>query len=361
VSTVGLAPQKSVRLVDGMGSASRKSALCRILLALVLSLLLHFLVLLKVGIFREDGVAVTGGALRVNISPRASQPRPATEPAVKGVVATSPGPAPSLSKKPTRALSSQRGREPAPRVPEPGSTLSGQQLPADVTASMAAKALSGKPAAGVPIIGRTEPVRRVAIEFEIFSGANRQIIAEARHRYVSENAEYYGVSIEQTGNADKPSRIEISGRVTPQGLSPLLYEIQGTLPERLMALQGTTGVSSASAADVRKGRFRDGLLDRQSMLYQFMIRPPDLVGGQMWLTDGRVSELYTYRWAGFETLVIAAFGEVRALKLLLSAAQSGDDIELWLLPELHYLPVKVRYSDKQGSLIEQMAVSLEYE
>ena len=50
--------------------------------------------------------------------------------------------------------------------------------------------------------------------------------------------------------------------------------------------------------------------------------------------------------AGFDSLPITAPG--------------GETIALWLVPEMHYLPVKVRYADLRVAAIEPLAVSLDF-
>ena len=219
---------------------------------------------------------------------------------------------------------------------------------------------------GIPWMRATGPVQRVEMEFEIFSGADRQSVGTGQHSYVSENGESYGLNVRQMPQEDSagpggPWQLEISGLVNKQGLSPLLFQIKGVLPERLMSLKEVPdSLPSSASSEARNGRLPDGLLDRQSLLYQFMQVPPDEGGGKLWLSDGKTHRLYTYRVAGSEPLVIAANGEVRAMKLVLSASVSADIIELWLVPDLHYLPAKVRYIDARGGVTEQVVTSLKY-
>lgn len=191
------------------------------------------------------------------------------------------------------------------------------------------------------------------------------MVGTGRHTYTSDNGRIYGVSIQQElkaadGGQGDDWQLQISGSINRGGLSPLNFQAQGALPERLLSLKELSGDSSGVASKARKIRMPDGLLDRQSLLYQFMHKPPALAGGQMWLSDGTLHGLYTYRVAGFESLNFASQGEVQAVKLRFSSADSSETIELWLLPDLHYLPAKMRHTDKRGVVTEQVTLALEF-
>jgi hypothetical protein len=103
----------------------------------------------------------------------------------------------------------------------------------------------------------------------------------------------------------------------------------------------------------------DGILDRQSLLYQFMLVPPSNSGGKLWLSDGVKNALYSYSIAGYETLAVPPIGNVQVLKLVFSTAGSAEIIELWLIPDKRYLPAKMRHTDRLGVITEQVVMSLD--
>ena len=215
----------------------------------------------------------------------------------------------------------------------------------------------------ISLSGGRDPLMQVDIEFEVFMGPERQFSGLGRQQYVSDGAGHYGLSTSQTGpgemeGADALWRIEISGDIVPQGLSPTFFELKGTLPERLISMK-TAAMDSASSS-ARSGRIRDGILDRQSLLYQFAGNPPSPSGGKITLTDGAKYVEFFYRVDGSEILRVGALGDVRTVKLTLAVADGAEFIELWLIPERRYLPAKVRYSDEQGFVTEQSVVSLGY-
>ena len=211
--------------------------------------------------------------------------------------------------------------------------------------------------------GDREPLIQVDVEFEIYTGPERQFSGAGRQLYVSDGAGRYGLSIGQmapviTGVAEELWRLEISGDIVPQGLSPTFFELKGALPEQLMALK--IGSKNASLLPERSGRMPDGIMDRQSLLYQFAINPPSSSGGKITLSDGSKYSEYLYRLGESEMLRVGTLGDVRTIKLILTATDGNEFIELWLIPAWRYLPAKVRYSDDRGFVTEQLVVSLNY-
>ena len=244
--------------------------------------------------------------------------------------------------------------------------VAGKVAQASITASGAASDALATPdqPPGVPLPGLTGAVNRVTIEFELFSGADRQLMGAGRHLYVADDAGNYGVTINPLLKAEDPAPaatwlVSISGTISMQGLSPILFRVRGALSERLVALDGG-GRPSTLPSRPRNARMPDGLLDRQSLLYQFMVQPPELTGGELWLSDGVSHGLYTYRLAGIESFNIPSRGGVSTIKLVLSTRDSPEIVELWLIPDLHYLPAKVRYTDRQGMVTEQVVISLDF-
>ena len=102
------------------------------------------------------------------------------------------------------------------------------------------------------------PPKLVTIEFEILSGVDRKLVGSGQHRYVSESGGSYGISITQQLHTELPGQdeawqLEVSGRVTRQGLSPDLFEVRGNLPERLMTLKDVSEKPLAVPGKTRRG------------------------------------------------------------------------------------------------------------
>lgn len=331
----------------------------RIRIALVVSLSLHLVLLWQFGMLSPGLPTTQNGALQVTLLAPAAKILAPAEPQASAVAEGMPSP------QEVKVIASEPVRVNAPVVAK----IPAEPIPVAAASAASPSKLAQETEAqpnGLPRPGPAGAARRVEIEFEIFSGsgAERQSAGKGRHVYTSQNDQSFGVSIKQILKADESAQdtswqLEISGRIDRQGLSPLVYEMQGALPERLMALKEPAGSPSAFPGGRRSGRMPDGILDRQSLLYQFMLVPPSNGGGKLWLSNGTTYGLYDYRIAGYESLAIPSIGNVQTMKLVFTAADSPEIIELWLIPDKRYLPARVRYTDKLGLVTEQLVVSLE--
>lgn len=339
-----------------MNNASgRKAENRRFPIALAISLSLHAAVLWKFGMLPPGLPSTHSGPLQVRLAAPAAKSMAPVE--VQETALPEGIPAPQQ----VRVVADDPARVSVPVVPKIAA-VAATVVPAPGIAAIAPEA-AAQPA-GLPRSGPAGAARRVEIEFDIFSGADRQPMGKGRHLYVSTNDQSFGVSIKQMPKPDEATQdtswqLEISGRIDRQGLSPLVYQLQGTLPERFISLKEAAGGPALLPGSTRSGRMPDGILDRQSLLYQFMLVPPSNSGGRLWLTDGVKNSLYAYRIAGYESLSIPSVGDVQVMKLVFSTAGSAETIELWLIPDRRYLPAKMRHTDRLGVVTEQVVVSLD--
>ncbi len=344
-------------LNPGYGGADRRDR--RFLHALGASLALHLLVLFKLGFLPSTMPTTRGDILQVTLTTQAANnpdfvaPPPATDP--EGI------PSPQAVEPAAKEVAPVKAAAIAMHPAEPVAIPPAQSA---VVPQPAKEVTQSDQPAGSPRPGRIGAARRVEIEFEIFSGAERRAMGKARHLYVSQDDQSYGVSIRQApasagSGQEGPWQTEISGQVTRQGLSPWLFRTQGAVSERLMSLKEIPGNSASSANNSRSSRNPDGMLDRQSLLYQFMLVPPTDAGGKLLLTDGTTNGLYTYRVDGFELIAVGTIGNIRTMKLVLSTTASTEIIELWLIPGMNFLPAKVRHTDRLGVVTEQVVTSID--
>lgn len=339
-----------------MNTASgRKAENRRFPIALAISLSLHAAVLWKFGM-RPSGVPSThSGPLQVRLAAPAAKSMAPIEVQETALPEGLPVP------REVRIAADDPARVSVPVIPKIAAEAA-TVVPAPGIAAATPEA-AAQPA-GLPRSGPAGAARRVEIEFEIFSGADRQPMGKGRHLYVSTNDQSFGVSIKQMPRSDEAAQdtswqLEISGRIDSQGLSPLIFQMQGALPERFISLKEASGGRASLPGKTRSGRMPDGILDRQSLLYQFMLVPPSNSGGSLWLTDGVKNAIYSYRVDGYESLAIPSLGNVQTMKLVFSTAGSPETIELWLIPDKRYLPARMRHVDSLGVVTEQVVVSLD--
>jgi hypothetical protein len=100
-----------------------------------------------------------------------------------------------------------------------------------------------------------------------------------------------------------------------------------------------------------------GTQDMLSLLFQLAFAPPLGDDLTVIVTNGRKLERYAFERAGNEVISLEG-GQFHTLKILKQRKGDEDGMEVWLALEHHYLPVKIRVTDKKGSVIEQSLMAI---
>ena len=100
-----------------------------------------------------------------------------------------------------------------------------------------------------------------------------------------------------------------------------------------------------------------GTQDMLSLLFQLAFAPPLGDDLSVIVTNGRKLERYAFERAGTEVISLEG-GKFHTLKILKQRKGDEDGMEVWLALEHHYLPVKIRVTDKKGSVIEQSLMAI---
>lgn len=198
------------------------------------------------------------------------------------------------------------------------------------------------------------PASRVEMEMEIFVGSDRRFGGRAKSTYMA-SEDQYALTIEDaepdSGRGRTDWRLDISGRVRDNGLNPETYVGHGELSGRLMGLGG------AQRSPGFNGRTPDGLLDKQSLLLQFMHRSLEknstimLSSGGSYLTFDGVHQTD-------ELIELDQLGVLKTRKFLYTSRNGAEQIEVWLLAEQRNLPLRVRHRSADGDVFEQLVKAL---
>lgn len=321
----------------------------RLWVALILSLLLHLALLTKLGASSQNR-GISNHLLQVRLAtPAPLTPAPTKPEAANPIVSIKPQPETSPALKPHEKI-----------APLPTPPLNTTQKP---PAAETPRQIEQRPE--IPVPDQNAPASWVDIEFDIFSGKEKKLIGTGLQHYESDGLGQYNLSFKENNvPAEQAQRhswqLEIAGRITRRGLSPSSYQRQGNMPKQLMALDNNSATNAEDSDASQAGRMPDGILDRQSLLFQFMFSPPTETDGELSLTDGDKVVAYDYHTVGMETIEVKSQGPVRTLHVVLSGNESADTIELWLAPDFRYLPVKVRHTSSNGSVNEQLATSISF-
>ena len=191
------------------------------------------------------------------------------------------------------------------------------------------------------------PPQRVEVGYQL--ARNGTVVAEVSDRLEHDGKTYKlletwkGKGVYSLkGEATRSS----TGAVAPDGLRPRKFEDKrsGRDPK-----QHEFDSKSAAPALQRQ--------DRLSFLWTFAFAPPR-EAVTVTVADGKGTSTYVYQPAGRERVKTPA-GEFDALKLV-KKAKDGDtrSTEVWLAADRHYLPVRIAIVEKDGTRLEQVAVTI---
>lgn len=198
------------------------------------------------------------------------------------------------------------------------------------------------------------PASRVEMEMEIFVGSDRRFGGRAKSTYMA-SEDQYALSIENlepdSSRGHTDWRLDISGRVRDNGLNPEAFVGHGELSARLMGLGG------AQRSAGFNGRTPDGLLDKQSLLLQFMYLSPEK-NSTIMLSSGGSYLVFDGVHLGDELIELDQLGILKTRKFLFTSRNGAEQIEVWLLAEQRNLPLRVRHRSADGEVFEQLVKAL---
>lgn len=206
---------------------------------------------------------------------------------------------------------------------------------------------------------------RVEIRYGIFQGTGELRVGQASQRWQREGANY---TISQTSEASGLVSLFYSGRhtqhsqgeITAAGLRPGVYRVERGQPGKMESAEFDWAKQSLSFnSGQRTVSLPGGAQDLLSLLYQLALFPPE-AGKPTFLpvTNGRKLGRYGYELAGEETLALPV-GLMKTLRIARLRQEGEENTEIWLATEYHYLPVKIRHTDKQGNIVEQQAAAIQ--
>ena len=148
------------------------------------------------------------------------------------------------------------------------------------------------------------------------------------------------------------------GEVASSGLRPTTFSVERRGKKDSAAFNWTdNSVRFNGKSGEHTEAATPGTQDMLSLLFQLAFAPPLGDDLTVIVTNGRKLERYAFERAGEEVISLEG-GKFHTLKILKQRKGDEDGMEVWLALEHHYLPVKIRVTDKKGSVIEQSLMAL---
>jgi len=341
---------------------NKRSPSARLLLALVLSMLLHVLMLSGVNLEMPDWFVAHDNLDVVLLRPEPQKPikRPPQQLAVKKVIphrTAQPGPVAAPVPETTESQGQKVAETPqqlAPAEPE-------QQ--AVETATEAAH-----PAPEVEESLATRGFKHAELEYRLFRGQGSSV-GTVKYEYHQGGEGNY--SITATAEASGLVSLFVHGKyvqqseglVTSRGLRPLHFSYRrgGDANKDVTATfdWGAGKLNMENGQKFSSMPLQEGVQDQLSFMYQFMFVPP-LEQMQLAITNGKRLRTYFYQFDG-EDVLKTDIGDVRALHISKRDSDGEGKLELWLAPDYRYLPVKISQTESDGKITEQLIKQLKAE
>lgn len=210
-----------------------------------------------------------------------------------------------------------------------------------------------------------QPPHRVQMDFSVHSGSmhlgdGRDVLEHDGKQYsiVSDSKTVGLAAILYKMNIHREAR----GLVTKSGLRPLHFQEERTRkPKRAADFDWESRQLGLTDGDnVTTVALPDNSFDQTSFAYAFAFRSPDEELPPVHLTDGRKLSDYKYQMVGKEKIK-TPIGELETLHF--QKVRDVDDkrgFEVWLAVGHHYLPVQIRYIEKDGTILDSTVTAISY-
>ena len=202
----------------------------------------------------------------------------------------------------------------------------------------------------------------IETEFDVFQGESKNAVGTARITFnIDKSASY---TINSTIEAQGFTALffqnlvqESQGLVSEHGLKPNYYSYRyGNKKSQTATFDWDNGTLTMRTEKGEKlAKLETGTQDLLSFMYQFMFTPP-LEINAMNITNGKTLRNYNYRLVG-EEVIESKLGALNAIHLI-KTSTSEEKTELWLAKDYNNLPIKIRKTEKNGSVLEQLVIKI---
>lgn len=201
---------------------------------------------------------------------------------------------------------------------------------------------------------------RLDLTYDLIKGTQGLIVGRVTHhlaldgdRYrFSSTAEATGLfSLFQSGQLTQTSR----GRITAAGLQPDYFSTKRgghALEEAHFDWEHGQLLYGSTDQPPQTAPLQPGSLDFLSFLYQFALTAQPDKQFSFYMTNGRGFLRQEYEATTIED-VDTPLGPQKALLLRRTGGDGKEKVDIWLGVAQHYLPLRIRFTDKNGEVAEE--------
>ncbi len=209
--------------------------------------------------------------------------------------------------------------------------------------------------------------KKVVIDYDVRRSLGSSPVGAAKTIYLLEQDNHYSIrnEVEAKGFASLfywNKLVQISdGLITPEGLKPLNYHYQFGSKIDNLAVFDWESKKIITSANGKTSEFEilEGSQDMLSFMYQFMFEPP-LTKMKIYITNGKNFKPYDYAFVG-EEIIETEVENLLTIHIAKFNYNNEERIDLWLAKDYRYLPIKIRKTEKDGSILDQTVKKIETE
>ena len=200
--------------------------------------------------------------------------------------------------------------------------------------------------------------RKGRITYALYLGTDKFSVGKATQSWKVETDTYLLASdAETTGLVDffRPQRLRYlsQGKLTPQGLQPEKFLTSRTRRGLTEAAEarfdwGAGSLTFGNTGTPRSVALPAGSQDLISFIYQMSLVPPQPGRFRVPVTNGSRFETYDVEVLGEED-IDTPLGTLKTVLVKQVRRAGAESLEIWLAAEYRYLPVKIRFLDREGN------------
>ncbi len=250
------------------------------------------------------------------------------------------------------------GQDMAPRTDPPAA------MEADATGSGKGGG-GGEPAKGSgPSLGELWAASG-KIQYNVIRGEQNFIIGRTTHAWTHDQEHYSMETVIETSGLVgliKPFRMvqRSEGRIGPRGLQPEKFTVErdGRMRERADFDWSSAKVVLVAGERRREFSIAEGDQDVLSLMHHLSLQPEGPLKAELLVVTGKSAVRSVIENLGIEEIEVPA-GRVSAYHLGSTGHRGELKIDIWLARDYANLPVRLKITDKNGDVLDQVATGVD--
>lgn len=203
------------------------------------------------------------------------------------------------------------------------------------------------------------------IQYNVIRGEQNFIIGRTTHAWTHDETHYSMETVIETSGLVgllKPFKMvqRSEGRIGPKGLMPEKFTVErdGKLKEQADFDWSTAKVVLVAGERRREFSLAEGDQDVLSLMHHLSLQPEGPLRAELLVVTGKSAVRSVIENLGIEEIEVPA-GKVSAYHLGSSGHRGELKIDIWLARDYANLPVRLKITDKNGDVLDQVATGVD--